>query len=150
MRATKLPSGRLANVWSALKLTRKLGRELVAEARPERLRGARPVVAEGQADAALQPPLLRRGEEDPHRHEAVLAHGKHHAGRDLEGLEQALVGRVQVEQAVQRVARVEVPVDQGGVDVPALDQPVVEPREARVEDVVIHLLNAGRRVRARG
>ena len=41
------------------------------------------------------------------------------------------------------------PIDQGGVDVPALDQAVVQSGEARVEDVVEHLLNARRRSRAR-
>ena len=125
-----------------LEADRQSRRRGVPEARAVGLGVSRPEAAEGHSKAPLEPALLRRGEEDPEGREVVLARRQDHTGRNLERLEQPLVGRVHVEQAVQRVARLEVPVDDREVEVPALDQAVVEPLELRVEDVVVHLLDA--------
>ncbi len=72
--------------------------------------------------------------------EAILAWRKDHARRDLERLEQPLVDRIDVEDAVPAVARPEMPVENGRVKIPAFDFVVVQPREPRIEEVVKHLL----------
>ena len=130
---------------------RKVGGELVTQARFE---SSSPCptnkLPNDKTDAALNPAFLRRGDKDPPGREAVLARGKHKLlgeisngsnRRSYVGFRSNKLWRESPEFRCQSI--------KSGVHVPGLDQSVVESGEASVEDVMKHLLNARRLLRAR-
>ena len=135
-----LPAAARTSGWS--KRRGEPGRQPVGDRRRHLLGLPRPVDSRTDAEAAREPPLraaaialLRK------RVNRYSPGGSTTPGRDFERLEQPLVGRVQVEDRVHAVARLEVPVERRDVQVPAFDQVIVEPGEPREVEVVEHLLD---------